>query len=204
MSKTLPPIDVVLISHVHGDHFSPAPTIEFLRAHKNVHLFAPRQVVDALIAAGIGDDDPLLQQVRSVDLSPTDAAETIAFGSLEIDVVSIPHAGNRPTIQNYAWRVALDDAYSALHLGDAGPTRAAFEQHRAHFDRKANNLVLAPYWFIGHRNGDWILSEILDAENVIGVHVPEIDPESVLDRSSGGDFFLNPGEARVFDATKAD
>ena len=46
-------IDAVFVSHLHGDHFTAAPTLAYLRAQPAVRLYAPSQVIAALRAAAV-------------------------------------------------------------------------------------------------------------------------------------------------------
>ena len=191
-------VDAVFVSHAHGDHFTPSLTLDYLRAQKDVVLFAPTQVIDALKETGIAVDDPLHSRLRGFELTPTDLGEMTKFNDMEIDVVSIPHAGNRPEIQNYAWRVALTDNTRIIHFGDAGTVIEHFDRHKEHFDRHKTNIAFPPYWFMGTTNGDLILREYVKADQVIGVHVPArsmIDPQAWRTHA-GGDLFTSPGETR--------
>lgn len=189
-------VDAIFISHVHGDHFSPGPAIKYLRAQSDVVLFAPEQVRDALVQAGA--DDELLQRVRTFSLAPDDAGESLSFGALNVDVVSVPHAGNRPHIQNYAWRVSLGDDTTVIHLGDADPRVSSFSRHQAHFDKKTTHTAFPPYWFIGDANGELILSDIIKAKQTIGIHVPKraAGNGDAWRAELGGDLFTDPGETR--------
>lgn len=192
-------VDAIFVSHVHGDHFSPEPAIAYLRAQSDVVMFAPEQVREKLLEAGVDAGDPILARVRTVTLKPEDAGETFSFGAIEIDVVSVPHAGNRPHIQNYAWRVSLADDVTIIHLGDAGPVVSNFSRHQAHFDSKTTNTAFPPYWFIGDANGELIISDIIKAKQAVGIHVPEraAGDGDQWRQQAGGDLFTDPGETRV-------
>jgi len=191
-------VDALFISHVHGDHFSPAPTIAYLRANEDARLYGSKQIYDAIIEAGVAADDPLTERIVMVDMAPSDAPQSFEIDGLHIDVVAIPHAGNRPNIQNLAWRVTLDDATTIMHLGDAGPVVADFSRHLPHFKARETHTAFPPYWFFGHEAGELILDDIIGAPQVIGVHVPERaagDGEAWRARA-GGDLFTDPGETR--------
>ena len=192
-------VDAVFVSHVHGDHFSPAPAIAYLRAQPAVTLFAPEQVREKILEAGVSDDDSIMQRVRTFTLAPDDEGESFSFGEIEIDVVSIPHAGDRPHIQNYAWRVSLDDETTVVHLGDAGTVVSDFSRHQGHFNAKSTHTAFPPYWFVGDKNGDLILTDIIKAKQVIGVHVPKraAGEGDQWRKRAGGDLFTDPGETRA-------
>lgn len=191
-------IDAVFVSHVHGDHFTAEPAIAYLRAQPHVRLYGSQQIHDAIVEAGVAEDDPLMTRVVALDLAPTDPPETIRFDGLDIDVVAIPHAGDRPDIQNLAWRVALDGATTVMHLGDAGTVVSDFSRHLAHFKARKTHAAFPPYWFFGDQNGDAILNDIIEADQAIGIHVPARAAGNGDEwrTRAGGDLFTDPGETR--------
>lgn len=192
-------IDAIFVSHVHGDHFSAEPAIAYLRAHDAVAFYAPLQVREALLDAGLDEDDPLLSRVKTFDLGPEDDPVSFELDGLSVDVVAIPHAGDRPDIQNFAWRVSLDEKTTVMHLGDAGTVRSDFERHANHFAAKRTHAAFPPYWFYLSEAGLGILEDYVKADQTIGVHVPAaaIGNGDAYREQAGGDLFTDPGETRT-------
>ncbi len=190
-------IDAIFVSHVHGDHFSAGPTVEYMRAHPQVPLYGSVQIKDAL-AEEAGADDPLLARVIAVDLAPTDAPRSFSIGELSIDVVAIPHAGDRPEIQNLAWRVTLDEQTTVIHFGDAGTVAEHFDRHAEHFAKRRASAAFPPYWFYADEAGKAIIEAHFNADQVIGVHVPAAATGhgDAARARFGGDLFTDPGESR--------
>jgi len=204
MMEGAPPydgVDAIFVSHVHGDHFTAAPAIAYMRANETVRLYGTQQVYDAIAEAGVKEDDPLMARVLGYDLDPEDNAIAFDIDGLKVDVVAIPHAGNRPTIQNFAWRVTLDDDTTVMHLGDAGPVVSNFSRHMEHFSARKTHTAFPPYWFLGDTNGETILRDIIEADQVIGVHVPKraAGNGDGWRARAGGDLFTDPGESRDID-----
>lgn len=192
-------VDAVFVSHVHSDHFSAAPAIAYLRAQPGVTLFAPEQVREKILEAGVSDDDPMMRRVRTLALAPEEKGEVFSLGEIGVDVIAVPHAGNRPHIQNYAWRVTLDEKTTVIHLGDADPRVSNFSRHQQQLSAKETHTAFPPYWFVGDENGDLILTDIIKAKQVIGVHVPKraAGKGDEWRERAGGDLFTDPGETRV-------
>ncbi len=201
MMKNAPPydgVDAIFVSHVHGDHFTAELAVSYMRAHPNVRLYGPQQVHDAIVNSGVADNDPLMARVFGYDLDPEDSALGFDVDELQIAAVAIPHAGNRPHIQNFAWRVTLGEDTTIMHLGDAGPVVSDFSRHIQHFKSRKTNTAFPPYWFFGDKNGETILHDIIEADQTVGIHVPK--------RAAGhgdewrarvnGDLFTDPGETR--------
>lgn len=201
MLKGEPPydgVDAIFVSHVHGDHFSPAPALAYLRAQDNVVLYASVQIREAMLASGVDKDDPALARVKTFDLEPDIEPVSFSVGDLNISAAAVPHSGFLPDIQNFVWRVTLDDRTTVTHLGDAHPSVADFDRHADYFKERKSNMAFPPYWFLTSENGRTILKTYIQADHVVGVHVPA----SAAGRGDetraeiGGDVFTDPGESR--------
>ncbi|MEM8771565.1 MAG: MBL fold metallo-hydrolase [Pseudomonadota bacterium] len=194
-------VDAVFVSHVHGDHFTAEPAIEYLRRQTNVRLYAPEQVREAILLSGVAADDPIMERVVTIDLNPdgSDAGRQLEIDGVTIDAVAVPHAGSWTNIQNYAWRVSLDDHTTVIHLGDADPKPANFARHQDHFDARKTHTAFPPYWFIGDAGGERILNDIIKADQAIGIHAPirAIGKGEAWRAEAGGDIFTDPGEIRA-------
>lgn len=187
-------IDALFISHAHGDHFAPAPTLAYLRAHTDVQVYASNQVIKRL-ESGIAKE-----RLHRITLEAGDSPVTINQNGLIIDAVRIPHAGGSQTanIENLAFRVNFTDGFTVLHLGDADPDISHFSQHSDHWNALTLETAFPPYWFMDNDAGQIILNDYLKPEQVIGIHVPLIASENPQDWKSRykGDLFTTPGEIR--------
>lgn len=190
-------IDSIFVSHVHGDHFSAGPAVAYMRAHADVPIYGSQQTY-AAIAEEVGADDPLLERVVAVDLAPTDAPASFKIDGIAIEVVAIPHSGDRPEIQNLSWRVTLDQLTTVTHFGDAGTVKEDFERHAEHFAQRRSQAAFPPYWFYGNQVGKAIIETYFNADQVIGVHVPAAatGKGDAARANAGGDLFTDPGETR--------
>lgn len=192
-------IDALLVSHVHGDHFSPELVLKYLRAQPRVRLFGSTQVADALRKADAQDD--VMARVTAIDLAASDPAEPYSLGALSLSIAALPHAGGARMagVQNLSFRVTLSDTLGVVHLGDAAPDVAAFERHRAHWLDTSLSAAFPPHWLLEGDAGRAIVKEYLPAQHVIGVHVP-----TAADDSVSHDRFTDPGEVRGLGASKHD
>lgn len=195
-------IDAVFVSHVHGDHFTAAPTLAYLRAHPDVRLFAPRQVAAALAeAAGPQDAEPLARVV-AFDLAPGASPVATSVDGIQVEVVAIPHSGgaDMADIDNLVFRVTLDAVSTVLHLGDAGVEDADFAGQQDHWDARHSHVAFPPYWFFVLEGGRSVLDERIRADMAVGVHVPAraIGAGDAWREQAGADLFTDPGETRIF------
>ncbi len=193
-------VDAIFVSHDHGDHFTAAPTLTYLRAHPAVRLFAPEEATDKIRALVADPSDPVLARLVPFDLDPGDPPVTATFGPLAIDVVAVPHAGGArfKDIDNLIFRVSLGDWPTVMHLGDAGAGDAAFAPLQAHWDAKHADLALLPHWFVREEAGKTILRDRLKPGQAIAIHLPAkaVGHGPAWRARLGTDVFTDPDETR--------
>jgi len=195
-------IDAVFVSHVHGDHFDAAEMNTYLATQSRLILVAPWQAVIEMRAAD-GWDDAFETRIRALPfLGSPQVLQIEADGvadAITVETVHIPHAGGpgRSHIQNMAYRVTLNGAATVMHMGDATPDAAIYETHAGHFQARRTDTAFPPYWLISQHGGDWVREQV-NADTIIGVHVPINIPGSVS--ASREDHFTQAGETRPIGA----
>ena len=129
----------------------------------------------------------------------TSADETINLDGHSVDYtrLRLPHAGGarQAKVENIVYRVSLSPDATVMHLGDADPDEKGLNAQSAVFQKTASDMAFVPVWFIGAAN-EASFEALLNAEHVVGVHVPKNIPESLAD--SDADYFTKPGETREF------
>lgn len=185
-------IEMILISHAHGDHFDAKDVIEYLKAHPKTKLLAPTQAIDQL--KGIDGFDDLQNQVRGVDLAYGDQPVELYFKGIKVEVVRIPHAGwpGRADVSNLVYRVTLNEVVTVMHMGDADPDDAHFKPLSNYWQKLVTGNAFPPYWFLTSESGKKILSDHINATHHTGVHVPVKVPDEL--KSSGENYFSQPGK----------
>jgi L-ascorbate metabolism protein UlaG (beta-lactamase superfamily) len=189
-------IDAILISHAHGDHFDVADVIRYLKSYPNVQLIAPAQAIRQIQLAN--DNSAIKAQLHGFDLAKGQAAQSLQISpELFVEAVRIPHAGwpQRATVENLVYRVTMAKKVVVMHMGDADPLPAHFEEHQQFWPLRVTNHAFPPYWFSMSKAGNRILNEIIKAEAVTGIHVPMNPPVELI--NSGADFFSTVGDTRI-------
>ncbi|GJM11490.1 MAG: hypothetical protein DHS20C11_37660 [Lysobacteraceae bacterium] len=192
-------VDAVVVSHVHGDHFTAKPTLDYLRANQDAKFIASTQTVAALEAILGDNDEQIRERLIGFELKPGDQAQSVNVGELTIEAIAIPHSGGdrMADIQNLAFRVSMDDTV-VQHFGDAAIDDAVFAAQQSFFDARQTDAAFPPYWFFMDPAGHVILEDRVKAAQNIGVHVPAAaGGEGDKWRAQlKGDLFTDPGEER--------
>lgn len=195
-----PPFDnltAIVISHAHGDHFAADEVLKYMLRYPTVQLIAPEQAVtELMLLAGASQ---ILPQVTSVKLEFEQDPKTFEVAGLIFEAVRIPHAGwpSRAEVENLVFRVTLKNqsaSVTVIHLGDADPDDNHFLPYKNHWQKQVSDTALPPYWFYFSAEGNDILTEIINANKSIGIHVPVDIPNRL--KSSSVDYFSKPGETR--------
>ncbi|MDX1430410.1 MAG: MBL fold metallo-hydrolase, partial [Rhodothermales bacterium] len=182
------PFDVVgiaLASHVHGDHFQPAPAAAFLDARTDVRLVSSPQVVESLKGV-VGGSTP----ERISPVWPEDGADRMIDRGVQVDFMPMRHTNRRNyEVQNLGHLIRLGDV-SFLHVGDA----EMLPEHYDRFDlaRRDIDVGLIPYWFFMSESGQRLVHEHIAARRYIAMHIPpeeadetrstlaQIDPDIIV------------------------
>jgi len=185
-------IEMIFISHAHGDHFDAKDVVGYLKSHPDTKLMAPNQAVEQLKT--IDGFDTLLNQISGIGLVYGDQPIEMTFGEIQVGVVRIPHAGwpGRADVSNLVYRVTLNNAVTVMHMGDADPDDVHFKPWASYWEKQVTDNAFPPYWFLTSAAGQQILSERINAVYNTGIHVPVVVPIKL--QNSGEDFFAEPGK----------
>ncbi len=195
-------VDAVFVSHYHDDHYDPALMLSYLKAHPGIVLYTPAQAVDSLHEVASPADAEVFQRVRSIALAYRDAAMQIEMEGLLIEALFVPHSGwpgSNTDVENISWRVTLEGVTTVTHLGDADGDIVHFTASAGHWEQRRTHFAMPPYWFFYGSDKGARLVQSLNADHVIGVHVPKNIPDESSSRQSelqGVDLFTRPGELR--------
>ena len=153
-------IDVILISHVHPDHFDVASTVRFLSSHPATVVVAPTEVSQRLQKAVAGNRQ-MLSQIRALS---TERGRLIMRneGGLPIGAFPLTHG----KVENLAYLVVFKGR-AVLHLGDADLPMNDLAQLKLTDRRIA--LAFIPFWQLTE-NAEGVRDQI-GARIVVPMHL---------------------------------
>ncbi|MEP6343247.1 MAG: MBL fold metallo-hydrolase [Maricaulaceae bacterium] len=196
-------VDAVFISHAHGDHFNAGDANQYLSQNPTVRFVAPQQAIDSMKKQEDWNE-AFTSSITAVNLEYGASPVTIQVGDITATAVRIPHAGwpdpRRVSVQNMVYRVSIDGGATVMHMGDADPREQHYTPFADHWQAKQTDTAFPPYWFFLSDGGTDILTQTLNVQDAVGVHVPIKVPQELQD--SGAQYFSTLGETRAISIAK--
>ena len=139
-------IDLLMVTHLHGDHFNAAFTTEFLENHEESILVAPEQVIDTM-----GNVAYLTGQIYAV--SKKDKGVTYEMDGLKIHVFPLIHSYPQKNhwIDNMAYLLDFEGV-TILHVGDAEFLPENLNRIQKSYWKRSGLYIIARLVFCGQRN----------------------------------------------------
>ena len=169
-------VDVILVTHRHGDHFHPVPMAAHLRANPRATLLTSQQVIDSLSG-----------QLSAAELrSPRIVSRTTAPGmrrresvaGITVELLGLPHAATRHRIVEHLGYVVEIGGRRVLHVGDTDVTEANFAAFR--LDTARIDVALIPNWVVTTDEGRRVIERWIRPRQVVAVHVGTADADRTI------------------------
>ena len=167
-------INVVLVSHLHLDHFHPESVGLHLKNNKSAQLVSSEQIVNGVKEkfAGFAEIESRVRQVTPAWKSQT----PVAVDGIKIKILGLRHSGSNFTwIQNLGHVIEIGGK-KLLHIGDADMTAENFSSFRLHEENI--DIAFIPYWFLFSANGRSLVLDQFRPKQIIAVHVPPAEAET--------------------------
>ena len=179
-------IDLVLITHNHGDHYSPGAVNTHLSNNANAKLIAPPPVAANFSGTQIVNINPARGQ-----------SQTLTENGIEVEVLHLRHfdafGNDFSGVQNFGYLVKIGGK-NILHLGDVDMTVQNFQNFG--LAEKGIDFVLIPtfnapaHFMTSHRDA---LNSQIQPANIIALHLLSGSIASIQQQVNG----LYPG-ATIF------
>ena len=169
-------INVLLVSHMHLDHFHPQSIGLYLKGNPKSVFASSGQVADE-VAKNFTDYEKVKSQIRPVT-HEWKKSSTIDHDGIRIKFLGLRHSGEQfKHIQNLGHVIEIGGK-KFLHIGDADMTAENF----AAFNLPAEKIDVAfiPYWFLLTADGRKFVIDQFNAKQVIAVHIPPAEAEEVI------------------------
>lgn len=159
-------IDLVLVSHIHGDHFHPGSVGRLLASDKHSVLASSPQVVQS-IEENFSDYEKVKSRVHAVgfEFGKESSLET----GILVRYLALSHGtGRHATIQNLGHVIDVGGV-RFLHLGDADMTDENFSPFE--LEKAGIDVAFIPYWYLRSEKGREFVDRQFAPKHIIAVHV---------------------------------
>ena len=158
-------VDLILVTHRHGDHFHPAPVAAHLRTNPRAHLVTSQQVIDSLRSGARGLPDT---RMLSRTMTPGSARREVIAG-VPVHLLGLPHGGERHRQVEHLGYIVELGGRRVLHVGDTDISEAAFAPLR--LDTARIDVALLPAWMVTSREGRAVIERWIRPRQVVAIHV---------------------------------
>ena len=169
-------INVLLVSHVHLDHFHPQSIGLYLKSNPRTSFASSAQAV-AEVEKNFADYEKVRSQIKPVIHEWKKSSEMTQDG-IRIKFLGLRHGGERfKEIQNLGHVIEIGGK-KFLHIGDADMTAENFSSFN--LAQEKIDVALIPYWFLMSPEGRVLVKEQFDPKRIIAVHIPPDEAELVI------------------------
>lgn len=160
-------IDLLLVSHLHGDHFHPLSIGEYLINNSQSILASSEQVVSE-VKKDFNYYEKIKPQIKEIRHEWKTSVEE-NFGGIKVKFLGLRHANeNFKWIENFGHLIEADGK-KFLHIGDADMTDENFSGFKLH--QENIDVAFIPYWFLLSQKGRDLVEKQFNPKHIIAVHV---------------------------------
>lgn len=164
-------IDLILVSHMHGDHFHPESVGLYLKHNTKTVFASSQQVVDEVVAK-FSEYSSIKDRVTPINYS-LKSIQPMKLAGIDVTFLGVGHgSGRHATIQNLGHVINIGGK-KLLHIGDADISTEIFDA----FDLENQGIDIAflPSWFLTNKSGKDLVETYIKPKHIIAVHVGPAD-----------------------------
>lgn len=171
-------IDLILVSHLHLDHFHPESVGLHLQHNSKATLVSSHQVIDQ-VEKNFKNYDAIKTRVTSAT-PPWTERVAIKVAGIDFEVLGLRHGGeNFRWIQNLGHIINLGGK-KLLHIGDADTALDNFEKFN--LDEAGIDIAFIPFWFLLEKDGQTIVRDHIKPKHIIAVHISPGEAKKVSEQ----------------------
>src|SRR5262245_24848988 len=171
-------IDLILVSHMHLDHFHPEAVGLHLLHNPKAMLVSSQQVVDE-VAKKFKGYEAIKTRVTGAT-PPLKEKVAMKVAGIDFEVLGLGHGSGRwGWIQNLGHVIRLGGK-KLLHVGDVDPSSEIFEKFD--LDEEGIDIAFLPVWFLLEPAGQKVIREHIKPRQIIVVHCSPAEAEDVVKR----------------------
>jgi L-ascorbate metabolism protein UlaG (beta-lactamase superfamily) len=166
-------IDLILVSHLHLDHFLPESVGLHLKHNPEATLISSQQVVEE-VEKNFKDYQAIKARVTGATPQLKERVAMKAAG-IDFEILGLGHGSERfHWIQNLGHIIQLGGK-KLLHLGDADMAAEIFDKFN--LDEEGIDIAFLPVWFLLEKDGQAVVREYIKPKHIISVHISPAEAE---------------------------
>lgn len=167
-------IDLVLVSHIHLDHYHPQSLGLHLKNNPKATLVSSQQVVEG-VEKEFADYPSIKSRIKTITPSWKEKND-LNISGIDLTILGLRHGTEKfYGIQNLGHIIGLGGK-KFLHIGDAEWSVENFEKFRLAEERI--DIAFIPYWFLLYKPGQSIVRDYIKPRHIVAVHIPPGEAES--------------------------
>ena len=159
-------VDLVLVTHRHGDHFDPRPVASHLRANPRATLVTSQQVIDSLRRHAPAGAIPAARTLARTTEPGVFRREVV--NGIAVDVLGLSHGTRHRDVEHLGYIVELGRR-RVLHVGDTGVVEEDYARLR--LDTLRIDVALLPGWMVTEEEGRRVIDRWIKPRDVVAIHV---------------------------------
>lgn len=180
LERAVPPwhdLDLILVSHLHRDHFHAEAVGTHLASAPRAELVTSDEV-SGEIARGFAAWDTIRSRVRALPWH-VGRIEQVTAAGVRVTFLGLSHGdGRMATVQNYGHLVEIG-AWKVLHVGDAVPSAANFES--LGLAGRGIDVAFLPWWHVASDESFAVVQRFIAPRKIVLVHVAPSEESDVLE-----------------------
>lgn len=168
-------IDLILVSHMHVDHFHAEAVGRHLARAAGARLVSSEEVV-GLVESGFADWGSVRDRTQRVAWA-VGRKETVRAGGATVTFVGLSHGGGRvASVQNFGQLVELG-RWKVFHGGDAVPSEENFAG--SGLAARGIDVALLPWWHIASDEALGVVRKHIAPKRIVLIHVAPAEEAQV-------------------------
>ncbi len=169
-------IDLLLVSHIHPDHFDAAAVANYLETRPEVALLATPQVADSVLWR-LPESSVARNRIARAEYGPG-VKWRQQVGKIEVQISRIAHGGARWSWIQNAGHLIIVGGKRFLHIGDPAFGEQDFDALQFQHDKI--DVAILPAWFLTSDKGRFIIENRIKPRHLIAVHVSPADAQETI------------------------
>ena len=156
-------VNLVLVSHLHGDHFGASTCARQLNNNPQTILIGSKQVRDSL------QKTSLFSKVK-LQIKVATQTKQITINQVQVKILKIAHVNKyrHGWVQNFGYLVDMD-GQKVLHVGDAEVSENIFKPLQ--LSKENIEVAVLPMWFLVSAKGKQLVNQYIRPRHIIASHI---------------------------------